>query len=151
MFRGIFAERASDGSPLLSPFAPRKEASAFAQRKPTKKAQSSPNSISNHRQGYDEALDAHLTRDREIELAAGKTEADLGVLMLSRKRSATSVKIERSKTGGVWVDIADCYGRPAPRWHITDPRRIAKNAQVADFRGKWLLIYYCPNLIRAQR
>jgi thiol-disulfide isomerase/thioredoxin len=92
--------------------------------------------------GYNEALDAFLAPDKEIELPAGRAEVDLGVLMLSSARSATSVKIERSKSSGGWIEVANRYGKPAPPWHLTDARGISKDAQIKDFKGKWLLIYF---------
>ena len=76
--------------------------------------------------GYNEALDAFLAPDKEIELIAGQPEVDLGVLMLSSTRSAASAKIERSKSSGAWIDVASRYGKPAPAWHITDARGIPK-------------------------
>jgi thiol-disulfide isomerase/thioredoxin len=92
--------------------------------------------------GYNQKLDAFLVPDKEIDLALGKAEVDFGVLMLSHAMSATPAKIEHAKSTGAWIDIADRYGKPAPRWHITDARGIPKEAQIKDFKGKWMLIYF---------
>jgi hypothetical protein len=93
-------------------------------------------------QGYNEKLDAYLVPDKEIDLAVGRSEVDVGVLMLSSTKSHAAVKIEHAKAVGGWVDIADRYGKPAPRWHITDARGIPKEAQFKDFKGKWVLICF---------
>jgi thiol-disulfide isomerase/thioredoxin len=93
-------------------------------------------------QAHNETLDAYLVPDQEIDLAFGRAELDLGVLMLSNTKSHTAVKIEQAKSRGDWVDTTDRYGKPAPRWHITDARGIPKDIQIKDFKGKWLLIYF---------
>ena len=92
--------------------------------------------------GYNETADAYLVPEKPIDLAVGKTEVDLGVLTLSNTKSHVSVKIEHAKSTGDWVDVADRYGKPAPRWHLTDARGIPKDAQIEDFKGKWVLIYF---------
>jgi hypothetical protein len=91
--------------------------------------------------GYNETFDAYLVPDKEIDLPVGKAEVDFGTLMLSNTSVHTAVKIERARSAGRWIDVADRYGKPAPRWHITDARGIPKEAQIKDFNGKWLLIY----------
>ena len=93
-------------------------------------------------QGYNEAMDASLVPDKEIDLVAGAAQVDVGVLMLSNTKSHIGAKIEHAKSGGRWIDIADRYGKPAPRWHLTDARGISKDARIKDFQGKWLLIYF---------
>jgi hypothetical protein len=93
-------------------------------------------------QGYNEMLDAFLVPDKEIDLAVRRAEVDFGVLMLSNTKSHTGVKIEHAKSMGGWIDVADRYGKPAPRWHITDTRGIPKAVQIKDFKGKWVLIYF---------
>jgi hypothetical protein len=92
--------------------------------------------------GYNEQMDAYLVPDRDINLTTGIAEVDLGVLMLSNARTHERLKIERAKSNGTWVDIADRYGKLAPRWSITDARGMPKHAQIQDFKKKWLLIYF---------
>jgi thiol-disulfide isomerase/thioredoxin len=92
--------------------------------------------------GYNDALDAFLVPDKTIDLAAGAGEVDLGVLMLSDAMSAASTKIDHAKSVGDWVDVAGRYGKTAPPWHITDARGIPRNAQIKDFKGKWVMVYF---------
>jgi len=93
-------------------------------------------------QGYNETSDAYLVPNKEIDLANARAEVDFGVLTLSNTRNHIGVRIERAKSKGEWIDIADRYGKPAPRWHITDARGIPKEAQTKDFKGKWVLVYF---------
>jgi hypothetical protein len=93
-------------------------------------------------QGYNETLDAFLVPDMEVNLDVGSPAVDFGVLMLSNTKRHTSMKIEHARSIGSWVDVADRYGKPAPRWHITDARGIPKESQIEDFKGKWTLIYF---------
>jgi thiol-disulfide isomerase/thioredoxin len=93
-------------------------------------------------QGYNETSDAYLVPDKEIDLTIGKTEVDFGILTLSNTKSHIGVKIQQAKSMGRWVDVAARYGKPAPRWHITDARGLPKDAQIEDFKGKWVLIYF---------
>ena len=86
-------------------------------------------------QGYNETSDAYLVPDKEIELAVGGAEVDFGLLMLSNTKSHVAVKIERPKSMGGWVEIDDRYGKPAPRWHITDARGIPKGPGSRISRG----------------
>ena len=38
--------------------------------------------------------------------------------------------------------LTKLYGLPAPQWNAVDARGIPKGAQVADFKGKWVLVYF---------
>ena len=51
-------------------------------------------------QGYNEAMDAFLVPDKEIDLVVGAAQVDVGVLMLSNTKSHIGVKIEHAKSGG---------------------------------------------------
>jgi hypothetical protein len=79
---------------------------------------------------------------REI-LATGKTsEIDLGVLRLSPFKPTIPGRIERAKATGTWGDYTKHYGEKPPEWHILDARGLPKDAQISDFKGKWLLVYF---------
>ncbi len=97
--------------------------------------------------GYNENLDAFLVPDKEVDLAVGRAEVDLGVLMLSNTKSATSAKIAQAKSTGAWVNIADRYGKPgATLAHHRCPRHLQRSSDQgfqgevgADlFLGVWL-------------
>ena len=38
--------------------------------------------------------------------------------------------------------IGRVYGKPAPPWHVTDARGLPRNVQIADLRGKWVLLEF---------
>lgn len=103
-------------------------------------------------QAYNDTGDVYLVPDREIQLPVGSAEVDLGELAMSNSRTHVSVKNGQAKAKGDWIDVADRYGKPAPAWNIADARGIPKNAQIKDFQGKWVLIYFwgfgCPSCLR---
>jgi AhpC/TSA family protein len=73
----------------------------------------------------------------------GKTaEIDLGVLRLSPYKLLIKGHIERAQASGHWGDYTKHYGEPAPPWHVVDARGVDKHAQLADFKGKWVLAYF---------
>ena len=50
--------------------------------------------------------------------------------------------MERAKAAGTWGDYTKHYGEKPPQWHILDARGVPKDAQISDFKGKWLLVYF---------
>lgn len=46
----------------------------------------------------------------------------------------------KAKAEGSWNDYTQHYGESPPQWHATDARGVSKDARIADFRGKWVLI-----------
>jgi thiol-disulfide isomerase/thioredoxin len=92
--------------------------------------------------GYREQMDARLVPDCLIDVAEGKSELDQGILILSDAVAHESVRIQRAKSSGNWIDVADRYGKSAPCWSITDVRGFSRGTRIVDFRGKWVLIYF---------
>ena len=89
---------------------------------------------------YTDPFDAHVTPDPELDLTGVATEVDLGVLRLSATKPNVRVLTERSKAAGSYSDYTKHYGDPAPPWHATDARGVARDCKPSDFRGKWLLV-----------
>lgn len=85
---------------------------------------------------------ARVTPDREIVLTGKTSEVDVGVLRLSPFEPYISARIERAKAAGTWGDYTKHYGEKLPPWHVVDARGVKKDAQIADFRGKWVLLYF---------
>jgi thiol-disulfide isomerase/thioredoxin len=81
---------------------------------------------------------------RAVTLRAGSRDADAGTLELTPTRPGRFDRIQEARAKGTWrdVDRAKLYGRPAPRWNAVDTRGIPKDAQVADFKGKWVFVYF---------
>jgi len=67
-----------------------------------------------------------------IEVPRGKGTLDLGVL---------NVAIRKNKDG-VAGDYSRFYGKAPPALAITDARGIPQGTKLADFRGKWVLLYF---------
>jgi peroxiredoxin len=55
-------------------------------------------------------------------------------------------RIDRAKAQGTWANYKENFGKQAPCWHLTDAKGVAGNAQLSDFRGKWVVLYFwSPN------
>ncbi|HEX4414868.1 MAG TPA: redoxin domain-containing protein [Lacipirellulaceae bacterium] len=87
--------------------------------------------------------DDHELPERELTLTANQPEVDLGVLhLLPKSRLNINEKIKLSQTSGAMGDYKKHFGEILPRWHIVDARGISKDAQLSDFKGKWILINF---------
>ena len=87
----------------------------------------------------EERLDGRI--EKEIVLTGDTAEIDLGVLMLSRvTRLNINQKIKQSQASGAMGDYTKRYGEKLPAWNIVDARGVSKDAQLADFKGKWVLV-----------
>jgi len=93
-------------------------------------------------QAYNDPLDAYVNPSPEVDLTGAARDVDLGVLKLSSEITHTSVKIAKAKAAGAWGDLAKRYGQESPPWHLTDARGLSKDAKLADFKGKWVLLYF---------
>jgi hypothetical protein len=61
---------------------------------------------------------------RTVQLEAGSDDLDLGAIELPA------------------TNLARHYGKPPPPWNITAARGVSADAQLADFKGKWVLIEF---------
>jgi hypothetical protein len=83
--------------------------------------------------------------DRTIIVTGDQKELDLGTLVLHR-RLILQERVDRAKAQGTWGDYKQNFGKEPPPWHLTDAKGIARNAKLADFKGKWTLLYiWGPN------
>ncbi len=87
-----------------------------------------------------EQFEGELIPNKPFVLESGRTDVDLGRLRLAPHRRYRQSLEAKSKAEGSWNDYTKHYGEPSPQWHATDARGVSKDAQVADYRGKWLLI-----------
>jgi hypothetical protein len=87
-------------------------------------------------------LEGEIIPDRPIALEGAVREVDLGRLTFSPFRINARMKEAKSKEAGTWWDHTQHYGEMPPRWHVTDARGVSKDVQVADFKGKWLLVEF---------
>jgi thiol-disulfide isomerase/thioredoxin len=85
-------------------------------------------------------FEGEIIPDRPIELEVTTGEIDLGRLTFAPYRIGVGTMKARSKQAGTWWDHTQHYGEPAPRWHVTDARGVGKDVQLADFKGKWVLV-----------
>jgi len=85
-------------------------------------------------------LEGELVPDKAFVLGAERTDVDLGRLRFVPHRPFLQTFVEQAKAEGYWNDYTQHYGESPPRWHATDARGVSKDARIADFRGKWVLI-----------
>ncbi len=90
--------------------------------------------------GYNDKTDGQLVPNKAIVLNATVPDVDLGVLRLTASGPSMEDRVNRSKANGAWGDYTKHYGEQPPRWHINDARGVNKNAQLADLKGKWVLV-----------
>ena len=79
---------------------------------------------------------------KPVTLSVGQREVDSGTHELAPEPPNRRDLIENAKAKGAWVDIEERYGKPAPAWHITGARGVEKDATVAAFKGRWVLLYF---------
>ncbi|MHC5540075.1 TlpA family protein disulfide reductase [Singulisphaera rosea] len=79
---------------------------------------------------------------REVLLPGEASEINLGTSHLGPYKPHIQGRISRAKAAGTWTDYTRHYGEKPPRWHVDDARGVSKDAQIADYRGKWLLVYF---------
>jgi peroxiredoxin len=95
---------------------------------------------------YNYTKDGHqkaaVEPDKEILLTGSQPELDLGIVCLSPYRATIRGRIAKAKAAGTWRDYSEHYGEKPPRWSAADARGIRKDAQLADFKGKWVLVYF---------
>lgn len=79
----------------------------------------------------------------EIVLKSDTPKIDLGTLKLARiTRQNINQKIKQSQASGAMRDYKNHYGEKLPDWHIVDARGVNKNIQLADYKGKWVLVNF---------
>jgi hypothetical protein len=84
---------------------------------------------------------AATVEDRTITVTGDQKELDLGALVL-RPFVGLQERIDRAKAQGTWGNYKENFGKRPPRWHLTDAKGVAKDAEIADFRGKWVVLYF---------
>jgi hypothetical protein len=60
---------------------------------------------------------------------------------IASKRKLVEVVVEIVSADGTLIDLHEHYGEPAPQLYVTEARGVAKDVQVMDFNGKWVLVY----------
>ena len=88
----------------------------------------------------DDRFDGELVPDKAFVLETGQADLDLGRLKLVPHRRYRQTLEANAKSEGSWNDYTQHYGESPPQWHATDARGVSKDARIADFRGKWVLL-----------
>jgi hypothetical protein len=87
-----------------------------------------------------------LSPFQAITVRAGLSDVDGGRLELKPEPNRPKTSVQRineaeANNSRLNVDYKTLYRKPAPEWHAVDARGVSKQARVADFRGKWLIVY----------
>jgi len=94
-----------------------------------------------------EDIDVRAIPDLTLTLRPSMSVVDLGALQLVPSLSLDRRK-DMAQLDGTWGDYTKHYGETPPNWHVTDALGVNKDVNVADFKGKWLLIDFwamnCP-------
>jgi len=96
--------------------------------------------------------DHTITPNPEITVNGDRREQDLGRLRLAKPTPTfRQEQMAKADVDGSWGDYKKRYGQTPPEWHVFDARRVKKETQPGDFRGKWLLVYFwglsCPHCL----
>jgi hypothetical protein len=89
---------------------------------------------------FSDAPNGSAVEDLPVTAARGQAVINVGTLVL-RPHLSLQERIERAKSRGNWVDYKDNLGKRPPRWHVVDAKGVPKTAQLADFEGKWVVLY----------
>ncbi|HEY2895036.1 MAG TPA: TlpA disulfide reductase family protein, partial [Pirellulales bacterium] len=77
---------------------------------------------------------------KEFVIPPGQKELDLGVLRLPATKDFA--RRQQSRAAGRWGDYTKHYGRKPPAWFANEARGVSKDASIADFKGRWVLIEF---------
>ncbi len=80
--------------------------------------------------------------DKEVTLTPHTPEVDLGAIRVAPYKLRPTGMVAQAKAAGTWNDYTKHFGEKPPRWHAVDARGIDKSAQLADFKGKWVMVYF---------
>jgi thiol-disulfide isomerase/thioredoxin len=83
---------------------------------------------------------ADVVPDPQVVVTGKVPVIDLGILHLSSFKPTITTLKERAKAAGAWSDYTKHYGEKPPQWHVVDARGVRKDVQIADFKGKWVLV-----------
>jgi AhpC/TSA family len=86
-----------------------------------------------------DGLEGELVPDKPFVLGIERTDVDLGRLRFVPHRPYRETLEAKAKAEHSWSDYTQHYGEAPPRWHASDARGVSKDAQITNFRGKWVL------------
>lgn len=95
---------------------------------------------------YGNATEAEDSRVRvtpvtEMNLTTERPLVDLGILRPVAYLPPRA-RVAKAKADGTCFDYQRHYGDAPPPWHVVDARGVSKEATIADFKGKWVLLTF---------
>lgn len=73
------------------------------------------------------------------------SSVDLGTLTLTvnpNRPESLGRLLRKAHASESWTDVSKRIGTQSPDWHVTDSQGLGAKHNVADFRGKWLLVEF---------
>ena len=89
-----------------------------------------------------ESNDLGASAPTTLKVDGKQASIDIGTISLMEARADRTELEASAKDSGRWRDYTKHYGEPAPPWHSIATKGMNDNANVKDFRGKWLLINF---------
>lgn len=76
-----------------------------------------------------------------VTLTAEGPQTPLVLRLVPEALQPLQVRARQAAETGKWIDLKKRYGQPAPGWHAEAARGISTDARLAEFRGRWVLVY----------
>lgn len=81
-----------------------------------------------------------------VNLKPDEPNVELGVVELTLGKNA------RLKLEGKWGNLKHYLGKAPPQWHVADALGVNRDVKLADYRNKWVLVYFwnisCQGCVR---
>ena len=84
----------------------------------------------------------HVKDGLKLALDGSQTELDLGTVELTTESIFLASRIQQWEAKEGRGDFKKHIGRTPPPWFIADARGVGKDVQLADYRGKWVVLEF---------
>ncbi len=91
---------------------------------------------------YSTDPEARVKEDVNLDVDGGQADVDLGTAELEAKSIFLESRIRQWQARGDRGDYKQHVGRAPPPWFIADARGAGKDVQIADYRGKWVVLEF---------
>jgi hypothetical protein len=93
-------------------------------------------------EAYSADPEARIKGGLKLAVDGSRAEVDLGLLALKPEKFFVESRIREWQAKGGRGNYKAHVGRAPPPWFIADARGAGKNVQLADYRGKWVVLEF---------